>query len=527
MESALSSSDIRYSQQLLEAVNGQFGKLEKRNRNVIVAFLIISVISAFLTVAFFMMRIFVGVFLFVAVIMLPIISGLIHQQTSRYDKGRFASPSVSQYNSFLLSNKEFRARVNRDRAIFSLSLLSLLGIIAGSTLRLVPSYLIWGGIAIIVLSLAAVLSTSDRTLASERLKTYEIVERGLKFIGATCEDGVLQNQVTPIMAPSEEGYSEPDTKPLISEDWREGLERRGHSEFARKVANRDREAYEETSKVMLFMVLGGLLVLMGVLMYFMFTEFELLTFILVLPIGCMIIGFPLLLFGTYNYLKTRKSTRFCGLTRKSLTMLISHYDQKAQGVTDFGEITDSDIPSEYAALGIMSLFMPALIRTAIIKLRGRLPWPKEEIDRAWRTRSSYPKLEIIALLISTVLFVLMFLMMSSFEAAFFPRIFLLFLLGSIGLFVLIAFYSILTYYKERRLLLEILGQMEGDTKVTHRETVNALLDLLQSEFNMQLRVLLVGNYPQAICTGRSHFTTNGIEAKEAVTIPSGIVFDSS
>ncbi|MFW9845038.1 MAG: hypothetical protein ACFFEV_10715, partial [Candidatus Thorarchaeota archaeon] len=98
----------------------------------------------------------------------------------------------------------------------------------------------------------------------------------------------------------------------------------------------------------------------------------------------------------------------------------------------------------------------------------------------------------------------------------------IFFLGLVGVIVLMAIYALVTYYKEKRILTEIIGFISEDNGSSYRETISVVLTLVQTELAVPLRVLFVGSYPQATYTGFTYFTTTGIELKEAVIIPDGI-----
>jgi hypothetical protein len=377
----------------------------------------------------------------------------------------------------------------------------------------------------VIIIIVSILSTRDRFLSSRRLELTIIVERGLKFIGvedveelAEDADTIEPLQVAPITEPP---------SPDVSMHWQQQLEIRGHGDFGRKVVGKSREAYDEQGSTMIFLGVGGIMTFMGVLTYFMFGAFSFMGGIQYLGVVFSIVGIPILLFGLYKYLKTRNSTRFYKLNRKNLTLLLSYFDQKAQGVSDFGSMTDTHAPSEYQAFGIVSLFMHTFIRASIARLQYRAPWPRQEVERVWETRSSYPKYESVGIVSSSIIFVLVYQWFSSIDSTYFPDILKLVFLGLIGFIILSVVWAFIFYYIEKRALTEVIGLMQGIDDVTYLETLTALIDLFIAEFPMPLRVLFIGNYPNISYTGRTLYTTTGIELREAVIIPQGIISDLS
>ncbi len=523
--SIITRNDIAYSQQALEFTNGQFGKLEKWTRNVMGLFMVISIASAILSVILVSMRIYVGLFFLMPTIILPLITLFWYQQSARYETGRFGALGMIQFNSYLLTNDEFRKRVIRERAVFGLSLLILFIIMASSLIGTYDSGLVWIPVAATILIVGGVLSTKDRMLSSKRLDIPVVIERGLKFIGI---DDLEELGEEPIpIDPIPASHMKEEVKHEVSLDWHQQLEVRGHGDFAKKVVGKSREVYTEHAATMIFMGVGGIMLLMGVLTYFMFSTFSILNSMVIIAIGFIIVGSPLFVYGSYTYLKMRNITRFHRLTRKNLTLLISYFDQEAQGISDFGSMTETHAPSEYLNYGIVSMLMHTFVRASIVRLQHRIPWSKELVEKVWKTRSSYPKYEGVGVLVTSVFFVIVYQWFSSFQSEYFPDILKLVFLGLIFFIVLSMAYSFIFYYIEKRALVEIMEVMHGLEDVTPLDTLTALIDLIGSQFPMPIRVLLVGNYPNVSYTGRVYFTTTGIELREAVIIPHGMAIDVS
>ena len=127
----------------------------------------------------------------------------------------------------------------------------------------------------------------------------------------------------------------------------------------------------------------------------------------------------------------------------------------------------------------------AVIRAVVIRLSDCVVWPKEEFDRIWKTRSSYPKFETIAFLCSSVVLIMAYQVFSSMQDVFFPEFLRLLLLGLIAMIVLTAVYSMITYYKEKKALTEIIGSLAEDSKVTYRDTIDDLF----ATFNFEPKIL--------------------------------------
>lgn len=522
----LSRDDFGLAHQNFEVFNERFGKIKKWVYNIILVFIVSSISSLVLLILLLSEGFFVGLILMELIVMLPVISFVMYQFTSRYEHGRYCAPRVSQYNSFLLTNKEFRKRAIYERLLFGLSLLSLVGIIATSVLGLIPSALIWTLISGLMVVIAATFSVNDRTIHLDRLQESEIIERGLKFIGL---DEVEEDQEEDIESGSvfsERELPEPEEKVVVTQDWRKLLEQRGHADFAKRVAAHEREVYLESRDTYYYIVPGAFLVLFGIISYVMFSEMDFFFPMQFLSFGFLILGSPILIYGIIRYLKTYKTTRFHKLQRKQLTLLLTHYDITIQKLSDFGSITDTDSPSEYLNFGLIQIFMSTLIRSSIIRLQNYVMFPKEEIEKIWKTRSFYPKLEVTGLFGSSFIFILVYQLFIPFMGLYLPWIFGLFFLGIIGFLILTMVYAIALYYREKQQLTEIIRSQRDDIDVTYQETLDSIFTIIQSEFSLPLRVLFVGNYPQATYTGRCLFTTTGIELKEAVIIPQGLIIDT-
>jgi len=524
MASIIAKNDMVYSQQSMEFANKQFGKLTKRYRNIIVLFLIIAFVSAVVAVALIFAEIYLGIFLFMPTIILPLIGYFGYQQSARFEEGRYASPAVTQFNSFLLTREEFRKRVVRERIVFGFSLLVLCGIICVSLMGVLASSVVWGVIGAAIIIIVSILSTRDRFLNSERLELPVIVERGLKFIGVEDVEELAEDDLL------EQPYEQQPTAspaPDVSLDWKQQLEIRGHGDFVKKIVDKSTEAYDEQGSTMIYLGVGAIMTFMGVLTYFMFGAFSFMGWLKYIGVAFSIVGIPLLLFGLYRYLKTRNSTRFHKLNRKNLTLLLSYFDQKVQGVTNFGALTDTHAPSEYLNFGIVQMFMHTFIRVSVARLQYRVPWPQELVERAWKTRSSYPKYESVGILASSLIFVIVYQWFSSFSSSYFPDILKLVFLGLIGFIALTMVWAFIVYYMEKRALSDVIGLMQGIEDVSYRETLTALINLFIAEFPMPLRVLFVGNYSNIAYTGRVLYTSTGIELREAVIIPQGMITDVS
>ena len=521
----IAKNDIIYSQEAMEFVNRRFGKLKKWFRNVLMLFLMVTIISAVLAIIAVAVRFYFGFFLFMPTIMLPIIGGFGYQQLARFEEGRYAPPMVTQFNSYLLTKEEFRKRVVRERIIFGLSLLGLCYIIGASLMRIPASGLVWMIIAATAIFIASLLSTRDRFLTSERLEPPVIVERGLKFIGVEDVEELVED--SEIIRQPLEIEERVRPTPELSLDWQQQLEVRGYGDFAKKVVDKSREAYSEQSSTLIFLGCGAITTFMGVMTYVMFGSFTFMGGFQILSSAFMVIGIPPLMYGIYEYLRTRNSTRFHKLNRKNLTLLLSYFDQKAQGVSDFGTMTDTHAPSEYLNYGIVTLFMQTFIRAGIVRLQYRVPWPRKVVERAWKTRSSYPKLESIGLLASSCIFVIVYQWFASIPSTYFPDFLKLVFLGLIAFMILTVVWAFIYYYIEKRALAEVIELLRGEENVTYLDTLTALINLISSEFPMPLRVLFVGNYSDIAYTGRVLYTTTGIELREAVIIPQGMISDVS
>lgn len=525
VSSSLSRGDSGFVYQTFEMFNERFGKIKKRTYNLLLAFIVVSISSGVLLIPLFSKGLFIAMTLGELAIMLPIISVVIYQSTSRYEQGRYGTPRVNQYNSYLLTTREFRNRATLERGLFILSTLSLLGIMVESVLGMIPSAILWLTMAGVVLVAVAVFSTKDRILKSERLHVSDIVERGLKFIGLSEseEDTEIRTEQPAVF--QEKEFPENLEREIKEHNWRKLLEQRGHTQFAKRVADHDREAYLEIRDTTYYLGIGAAMVFMGALTVTLFSDFDFLSQMNYLSLGLIIVGSPLLIYGIYQYVKTYDATRFHRLPRKQLTLLLSHLDMVIQKVSNFGSLTDIHGPSEYINFGLVQAFMPSIIRSSVIKLRNCVTFPKKEIDKIWKTRSSYPKLESIGLIGSLLVLVLVYQFAFPSMSMFFPDVLAYFFLGTIVFLVLTMIYGIALYYREKHQLMEIINSERDDTSITYQETLDLLLTLIQSEFLLPLRVLFVGNYPQATYTGRILFTTTMVELKEAVIIPQGMRID--
>ncbi|MBN2228356.1 MAG: hypothetical protein JW779_02110 [Candidatus Thorarchaeota archaeon] len=522
-EKTFSNNDIQFAKQTLQFTQGRFGNLSRSIYIGVTLFLSIGLLSAISLVVLVSIEIIQGILLMMPAIILPVISLFVYQYSSRYEKGRYAPPRVSQYNSYLLTEHEFQKRVRIERFMFSLSLLVLITIAGLEFIDVVDILMVWSIIAIFVFVVAAFLSTRDRFLLARRLGDQEIIKRSLNFLGFR-EDQDYSDESIVEKAQPESVYKAIEI-PRISPDWQQLLEARGHEDFARKITSRAREVYTEQYETILYAAIGGLLLFLGVMTHFLFSAlFSMGAFMNIFSLGCFIIGLPLFLVGSCRYLKARKSTRFYGLNRKQLTFLIAHLDQRVHSSTAFGSITDTNAPVEYLRLGMVSMFMHTFIRVVMVKFKHRIPWSKEEFERVWKTRSSYPKLEGIALVITTIVWILLYQLFSSFQSLLFPDFFKLIFLGLIGYIILTAIYTIFLYYKEKGILEETHTQITDDAQDS--ETLSTLIDLIIAEFSLPLRVLLIGDNPKVTYTGRSYFTTTGLELREALIIPQGMVSDT-
>ena len=526
IDTSLSRDDIEYGRQSFEVFNERFGKLKRWAYYLCSTFLVLSIISAALLVLFISNGVFMGVILFGPAIMLPIIALFIYQFTARYEHSRYSPPLVSQYNSFLFTEREFRKRLIYERGLLSLVFLSLFGIITSSILGQIPSARVWMIISGLVLIIASALSTKDRILKSERLRIDDVVERGLKFIGLS---EIENDQETLIEQPSvisDREFPETLERGPIEQDWRKQLEQRGHTEFAKRVANHEREVYLETRDTLYYLAPGAIFVFMGIVTYFMPLDFEFLGFMSIFSYGLIIVGSPFMIYGIVRYLKAYSTTRFHKLPRKQLTLLFTHLDIAVQEVSNFGSMTGINGPSEYINFGLVQIFISTIVRSAIIRLRNYISFPKEEIEKIWKTRSSYPKFESIGFIGSMVVLILVYRIVIPSMSPYLPYLFGLFFIGLIAFFVLTMVYAIILYYREKSQLIEIINSQRDSTDVTYLETLDSLFSLIQSEFALPIRVLFIGHYPQATYTGRSLFTTTGIELKEAVIIPQGMLTGS-
>ena len=525
VNSSLSRNDRGSVNQTFDVFNERFGKIKKWTYNLILAFIVVSISSAVLVVPLFNRGLFIFMILSELAIMLPIISGVIYKFSSRYEHRRYSAPRVNQYNSYLLTNKEFRNRVIFERGLFGLCALSLLGIVVEAIFGMIPSAVLWMIISGAVLVAAAAFSTKDRILKSERLHVSDIVERGLRFIGLSEseEDTEMHVEQPPVL--QEKEFPENRERGIIEQDWRKLLEQRGHTEFAKRVADHEREVYLETRDTIYYLAPGAAMVFIGILTVTLFSEFKFLSQMIFLSLGLIIVGSPLLIYGIYRYLKMYQSTRFHKLHRKQLTLLLSHFDIVIQKISSFGSLTDMHGPSEYINFGLVQAFLPSIIRNSIIKLRNCVTFPKKEIDKIWKTRSSYPKLESIGLIGSFLVLILVYQYAFPVMTMYFPDILAFFFLGIIVYLILTMIYAMALYYREKHQLMEIINSQRYDTNITYQETMDSLITLIQSEFTLPLRVLFVGDYPQVTYTGRSLFTTTMVELKEAVIIPQGMRVD--
>jgi hypothetical protein len=522
LQDALSSNDIRYVQQKLDVLTGRFGKVSRRMKYVMIVSAIVGAVSVGVTAVSIVFRIREGIFLLFPGVMVPVLAGFAYQETSSYRPGRYWAPSTNLYNSYLLTDSQFRRKSRSDSLRVVVSLGLLLGVAAFGLFGSTPSplmALVAGPMAIIVL----ILASRDRSIALERLATDVAIRRGLEYLGIDPDEDL--GQVESVEQPVEEAWTRPfaesATSPAHAEagEWKQELQMRGHSDFAEKVERGAREIYDEHAATLYFMATGGILVMVGSMMWLIFSSLPGMFFIDPLPIAFVVIGAPIFIYGAAKYLRARSSARFAGLTRKQLTTTISLLDQEAMGVDSFGSVYDRQAPSEYQAFGMSTLFRASLLRHAMVKLQDRLPWRQEDIDVVWKTRSSYPKLESIALVITSAVTLFLYVFLVPDESLFFPYAFKMLFVGLSFFMVLTSVWSIIAYYREKGALRAFIERRSPREAATSRETLEALLSLLRTESQKPLRVLLVGNYSQVTFTGRSYFTTEGVEAREAVLIP--------
>ncbi len=499
----------------------RFGILKKKTLNTILLMSLGGLASAIAMMLLLARGDKIGFFLLVPAIVLLFVSLMVYQETSRFERGRHGRVPRSQFNSFLLTIHEFKSRVRLERALFAMNVIVLNLIIILSVTGTYITNPLWGAISVIVVLTGIVLARMDRLLTSKRLELQDIIERGLQYIGVprTDAEGSSEGAVF-----DDAPYSVADTSIStlqVRSDWQKQLESQGHEKFARKVTSGSQEVYREHITIM-SLGIGVFLVIIGVMLYSMFSFFESVKWIGLFGVVSVVIGAVFLALGGYRYRATSRATGLVGLNRKSITLLISYLDQRIQGVKEIGNITGARPPNEFINLAFIPLVFHTIVRNAVVKLQHRIPWTKETLDEIWATRSSYPKLEGTALVGSVGVFIGLYEFAQSIHSNSGFDFLVYVYLGLSGFIALTAIMSIVIYYREKRVLQEFIQDVRPTDDISYSDTLEGLLHLIVMDMQAPLRVLLIGNYPQVAYTGRIFFTTRGVEMREAVIIPQGV-----
>lgn len=298
--------------------------------------------------------------------------------------------------------------------------------------------------------------------------------------------------------------------------WKESLEQLGFQKFATRVEQNSGQVYDETISWFRLAAPGGVLLLTGgpaAIMDFVTSRMSLRFYLLVVLVG-------LLLFvpGLAKWLLLRGMHDFSGISRKNLTMTLTWLDLKVQGVKNPGQITDKRCPPEYAGLGLQDFYGNAIryaVLRSITKLGSVVPWPIEDPRRIGRRLSSAEAAMAVAGMCDFVVCA---------PAGYFemilggnPRGWLFFVLAVPGLVV--GLWGIVRWARTKSSRPPWLrGTMLSDS-VQPIDSMKGFLGLLAARYRSPLRVLVLGEYPELVRTGRMYRTTKGLELNEAVFIP--------
>jgi hypothetical protein len=516
LKDALATKDTHHAQQQLQMLKKRFGRFSRRTRDAFIALSVISLVSGAIAVYSFVFRFVAGiVFLFPAVL-IPVLLLVLYHETSRFGPDRYFPPLVNLRNSYLLTEAEFKRKSQTDTLRVATSFALLAAVVGYGLVRPAPEVL-WILVAGTALVLLAVLSSMDRSLKSERLNPTEIETRTLEYLGI--EDD--EPETPAIEKDADLWASWRSTEEMVSSSttdtgWKQELEMRGHSEFAERVEKGTREAYSEHTTSYCYMGGGGMFMFMAVFTGVLFSSLPFLGGIQYFSLVIGVIGTPVFLYGTIQYMRARPSSRFHGLNRRHLTSLLSLLDIEAEGVGEIGSIADRAAPSEYQTFGMTRLLGVLVTRAAVVALGNRIPWPEETYEAVRKTRSSYPKMEAIALTVTSVISVLLYFFFVRVEIQYMPFVLRLMFFGITVFVALTAVWSIRVYYREKRAI-SCLDPPSPSTKSL--DTLNVLMDLLLREFRKPLRLLVIGDYDQLEYTGKSYFTTRGVELREAILVP--------
>ncbi len=518
LRGALAGEDVHYAQQQLEPLTGRFGRFSKRVRNAMLVLLPVAMVSGLVAVVSLYYREILGIGFMFPAIMIPVVMGIAAQELSSYGPGKYIPPSVSLRNSFMLTDKEFSKKSRSDTARVSIALALLIGVLADALTR-PPLNIVWIASAGTGLLFVAALTSRDRSLHQIRVDLDTMERRALEFIGidpdATTES-LAQVPALDVWSLSQD-FEERKDGVRGPDEWKQELEIRGHSDFAKRVEKGSREAYAENQATYCYMGGGGIMLMFALITLFAFSSFAFLGGMVYFSIILAVIGAPVFLYGLIQYLRLRPSTKFYGINRKQLTGLLSILDLDIAGIDDVGYIHDRSAPSEYQAIGMSLLFRKMFIRSAMVRFPNHIPWRREDLDAIRETRSGHPKLETIALVGSLLVAGILYVFLMPLNVSYMPYFFKLIFVALALFMALTAVWSIVTYYREKQALSSIEQTGESTSNI---DTMKAILDLLRSEFHEPLRLLLVGNYSQVEYTGKSFFTTNGVELREAVLVPS-------
>lgn len=518
LRDALARNDVRYAQQQLEPLTKRFGRFSKRVRDAFTVLSAVSIISGIVTAWSLYNRIPLGIAFMFPAIMIPVLMAIGAQEISSLRQGKYFPPSVNLYNSYLLTDREFSKKSRSDTARVAVSLALLLAILTDALAR-TPLNIIWIASATAGLLFVAALSSRDRSLHLIRVNQETMERRALEYLGidpdVPYESTGLES--TPDIWASESTSEVRPGRPRREDEWKQELEIHGHADFAQRVEKGSREAYTEHQASYCFMGGGGIMVLVAVLTWFAFSSFEFLGGMFFFSLALGVIGTPVLLYGLVQYVRALPTSKFYGLNRKHLTGLLSILDLEATGVDEVGNIYDRTAPSEYQTIGMSVLFRKMFIRTAITKLPSHIPWKAEDVVSVKETRAGFPKLESIALVGSLAVTAILYIFLIPVDIPYMPFFFRLIFVGLAAFMALTAVYSIVSFYREKRALSEIAQPSDATDSV---DTLNALFDLIRAEFRRPLRLLLVGEYRQVEYTGKTYFTSTGVELREAVLVPS-------
>ncbi|MCF2137876.1 MAG: hypothetical protein K9W43_11650 [Candidatus Thorarchaeota archaeon] len=512
--------DLLMAQDILKPVTGQFGMLSKNLHDRTTIFKIIILGSLLALGVSIHLRFFFGYLFVIPVVILAVIIYALESESSQFGVNRYGRPGIPQYHSFMLFDDEFRRRVIRDRFLFVMNIVVLGAMVVLAATGQISYF--WGAIALGTIAVAFYLVRHDHTIRAVRLSFDTAFERSIQFLGLKRDkEQSVESMEVDVSLPEEETIVSPSQDSEVSEDWQQLLRAKGHDDFVDRVESNASDVYGDMKKRSMPLALGFTTVIFGSMLFLMpFPLNGLSMFLLIYSYAALIIGIPALLYGVYNSVIEFQNYRFHGLSRRNLGNVLGFLDLREIGDTEIGRVSDPYVPYEIRALMINRIQSIMVLRTAIIHLGNLVTWPKSLLDRVWKSRSSYPKLELVGVFIVSMLLIVIHNDFSVLDSDIFPISPKLLFELLIGFLFVLAILSIVFYYHDKRRLADILQEPSRHDS-TNQDTLIELIRLLKSQFPFPLRIYVINSYPEVVYTGRSFVTTEGVEFREAIIIPQG------